>query len=198
MQSGLKRIPGEIPVKNGDAAKRTTIILEKEEREYIDFLIREGKETGIKPLISKMLDIYQSMMIHEWRFPGEYYCGISRTAFVNVELLNILIQQTPREKWREIGRKMGTTLKVCIETTLEVQSVTRENWESVFKRLKIQGFGDFYTKDKYLLAKTPFIGESEILAGLLEGLLEVELDLKNTVPPLVFEVRKDLTRILLK
>ena len=198
MQSGLKRIPGESPVKNGDAAKRTTIILEKKEREYIDSLIREGKETGIKPLISKMLDIYQSMMIHEWRFPGEYYCGISRTAFVNVELLNILIQQTPREKWREIGRKMGTTLKVCIETTLEVQSVTRENWESVFKRLKIQGFGDFYTKDKYLLAKTPFIGESEILAGLLEGLLEVELDLKNTFPPLVFEVRKDLTRSLVK
>jgi hypothetical protein len=85
-----------------------------------------------------------------------------------------------------------------METTLEVQCVTHENWESVFKRLKIQGFGDFYTKDKYLLAKTPFVSESEILAGLLEGLLEVELDLKNTVPPLVFEVRKDLARGLVK
>jgi hypothetical protein len=198
MQSGPKRNPRENPNKNGDAARRTTIILDKEEREYIDSLIRDGKETGIKPLISKMLDIYQSMMIHEWRFPGEYYCGISRTAFVNVELLNILIQQIPKEKWREIGRKMGETLQVCMETTLEVQCVTHENWESVFKRLKIQGFGDFYTKDKYLLAKTPFVTESEILAGLLEGLLEVELDLKNTVPPLVFEVRRDLARGLLK
>ena len=194
MQSGPKRNPGEPPMKSGEPAKRTTIILDKEEREYIDSLIRDGKETGIKPLISKMLDIYQSMMIHEWHFPGEYYCGISRTAFVNVELLNILIQQTPKEKWREIGRKMGATLKVCMETTLEIQAVTHENWESVFKRLKIQGFGDFYTKDKYLLAKTPFVSESEILAGLLEGLLEVELDLKNTVPPLVFEVRRDLSR----
>jgi len=194
MQRDLKKKPGETPVKNADAAKRTTIILDKEEREYIDSLIRDGKEIGIKPLISKMLDIYRSMMIHEWRFPGEYYCGISRTAFVNVELLNILIQQTPKEKWREIGRTMGATLKICMETALEVQSVTHENWESVFKRLKIQGFGDFYTKDKYLLAKTPFVSESEILAGLLEGLLEVELDLKNTVPPLVFEVRRDLAR----
>jgi len=198
MQSGQKRTPGEAPLKNGDAAKRTTIILDKEERQYIDSLIRDGKETGIKPLFSKMLDIYQSMMIHEWRFPGEYYCGISRTAFVNVELLNILIQQIPKEKWREIGRKMGATLKVCMETTLEIPAVTHENWENVFKRLKIQGFGDFYTKDKYLLAKTPFVSESEILAGLLEGLLEIELDLKNTVPPLVFEVRKDLSRGLQK
>ncbi len=52
-----------------------------------------------------------------------------------------------------------------------------------------QGFGDIYTKDKYLLVKTPFINEPEIVKGLLEGLLEVKLDLKNSVPPLVFEVQ---------
>ena len=67
-----------------------------------------------------MLDVYRSMMVYDWRFPGEYYCGISRIAFVNVELLNILIQQTPKEKWREIGRKMGAALKVSMETTLEL------------------------------------------------------------------------------
>ena len=145
-----------------------------------------------------MLDVYRSMMIYDWRFPGEYYCGISRVAFVNVEMLNILIQQIPKEKWREIGRKMGSGLKVSMETTLELPAVTRENWESVFKRLQVQGFGEFYMKDKYLLAKTPFINESEILAGVLEGLLEVELDLKNTVPPLIFEVRKGLGTPLAK
>jgi hypothetical protein len=175
-----------------EAARRTTIILDKEQREFIDKLIREGKEPGIKPLICKMLEVYRSMMVYDWHFPGEYYCGISRIAFVNIELLNILIQQLPKEKWRGIGRKMGTALLVSMETTLDMPSVTRENWDLVFTRLKIQGFGDFYTKDKYILAKTPFVTESEILAGLLEGLLAVELDLKNSVPPLVFEVRRPL------
>ena len=52
--------------------KRTTIILKAEERDYIDSLIREGKESGIKPLISKMLEIHKKMTIHDWRFPGEY------------------------------------------------------------------------------------------------------------------------------
>jgi hypothetical protein len=189
MQNGRKR-PPEPALREKDSAKRTTIILDREERDYIDSLIREGKEPGIKPLISKMLDVYRNMMVHDWRFPGEYYCGISRIAFVNVEIINILIQQTPKEKWREIGRKMGAGLKVSMETTLELSTITKDYWESVFKRLRVQGFGDFYIKDKYLLAKTPFINESEILAGVLEGLLEVELDLKNTVPPLVFEVRK--------
>jgi len=47
------------------SVKRTTIILDEEEREYIDSLIREGREPGIKPLISKMLDVYRSMMIYE-------------------------------------------------------------------------------------------------------------------------------------
>ncbi len=178
------------------SAKRTTIILDKDERSFVDSLIKDGKEQGIKPLISKMLDIYREMMIWDWRFPGEYYLGISRIAFVNVEMLNIIIKEIPREKWREIGRKMGSCMKVSMETTLEQPEITKENREFVFKRLGVQGLGEYYCKDRYLLAKTPFVSEPEILGGMLEGLLGVELDLKNTVPPLVFEVRKPLNRSL--
>src|SRR5512147_417987 len=107
-----------VPEFKDNEAKRTTIILEKNEREFIESLIRSGKEAGIKPLISKMLDIYKSMMIYDWNFPGEYYCGISRVALVNVELLNILIQQMPRETWRQNGKRIGEALKVSMETTL--------------------------------------------------------------------------------
>ena len=176
-------------VNKDETAKRTTIILEKNEREFIDKLIREGKEPGIKPLISKMLDVYRSMMIYDWRYPGEYYCGISRIAFVNVELLELLIQQIPKENWRENGKRMGEALKVSMETTLGLQTANQDNWPSVFNRLKVQGFGDIYVKDKYLLIKTPFIGNSEIWAGLIEGLFDLKLDMKTTVPPLIFEIK---------
>jgi hypothetical protein len=192
MEADRKKLLEEMVNKN-EAAKRTTIILEKDEREFIDKLIREGKEPGIKPLISKMLDVYRSMMIYDWRFPGEYYCGISRIAFVNVELLEILIQQTPKEKWRENGRLMGEALRISIETTLGLQTTNQENWASVFNRLRVQGFGDIYMKDKYLLIKTPFISNSEIWAGLLEGLFDLKLDMKTTAPPLVFEIKAKQT-----
>jgi hypothetical protein len=191
MQDSKKRLQ-EITARN-EEPKRTTIILEKDERDFIDSLIKEGKEPGIKPLISKMLDVYRSMAIYDWRFPGEYYSGISRIAFVNVELLNILTQQIPKEKWREIGKKMGEALKVSIETTIDVDTAKTENWDAVFKRLSVQGFGDFYLKDKYLLLKTPFINDAEIWAGLIEGLLEIKLDTKNSVPPLVFEIKSKST-----
>jgi len=190
MQEEKKKKLEELIGIDEGSARRTTIILEKEEREYIDSLIREGKEPGIKPLISKMLDVYRSMTIYDWRFPGEYYCGISRVAFVNVELLSILIQNVAREKWREIGRKMGEATKISIETTVGVQTENREKWPDVFKRLRVQGFGDFYLKDKYILVKTPFISEPEIWAGLLEGLLNLELDVKTTSPPLIFEIKE--------
>jgi hypothetical protein len=189
MQADKKKSLEEMVNKDEETTKRTTIILEKEERDFIDSLIKEGKEPGIKPLISKMLDVYRSMMIYDWRFPGEYYCGISRIAFVNVELLNILIQDIPKEKWLEIGKKMGAALKVSLETTLGLQAEKRENWENIFKRLRVQGFGDFYLKDKYLLIKTPLIIDSEIWEGILEGLFDIELDMKTTVPPLVFEIK---------
>jgi hypothetical protein len=176
--------------KDQGSPRRTTIILDKDEREFIDSLIREGKEPGIKPLISKMLDVYRSMMIYDWRFPGEYYCGISRIAFVNVELLNVLIKNTPEDKRREIGRNMGEAIKVSLETTLGLSTEEREKWPDVFKRLRVQGFGDFYLKDKYILIKTPFIDESDIWAGLLEGLFDIELDIKTTSSPLVFELKE--------
>lgn len=170
-------------------AKRTTIILDEEEREFIDNLIREGKELGIKPLISKMLDVYRSMMIYDWRFPGECYCGISRMVFLNVEFVNILIHNIPEERWREVGRKMGEAAKVFMEATLGISAADREKWQDVFKRLRVQGFGDFYVKDKYILIKAPFISEPEIWAGFLEGMLSVELDIKTSTAPFVFEIR---------
>ena len=179
-----------VPELKDNEAKRTTIILEKNEREFIESLIRNGKEAGIKPLISKMLDIYKSMMIYDWNFPGDYYCGISRMAFVNVELVNILTQQVPKDKWHEVGKKMGIALKVSIQTTIGDDANKQESWEAVFNRLRVQGFGDLYLKDKFLLLKTPFINDCEIWKGILEGLLSVQLETRNSVPPLVFEITK--------
>ena len=190
MQEDKEKRLREMTQKSQESARRTTIILEKEEREFIDSLIREGKEPGIKPLISKMLDVYRSMTVYDWRFPGEYYCGISRIAFVNVELINILIQHVAKEKYREIGRNMGEALKVSIETTLGIKAAEREKWPDVFKRLRVQGLGDFYLRDKYLLIKTPFINEVQIWAGFLESLLGVKLDVKTSSQPLVFEIRE--------
>ena len=189
MQDSNRR-SSDVPKEKSEETKRTTIILEKREREFIESLIKDGKEHGIKPLISKMLDIYESMMIYDWRFPGEYYCGISRIALVNVELLNILTQQIPKEKWREIGERMGDALKISIQSTLEIEANEQKNWEKIFERLKVQGFGDFYLKDKFLLLKTPFINDCEIWKGIMEGLLSVELETRNSAPPLVFEIKK--------
>jgi hypothetical protein len=180
----------DISNEHTEEVKRTTIILEKSEREFIESLIKEGKEAGIKPLISKMLDIYKSMMIYDWRFPGEYYCGISRIALVNIELFNILTQQIPKEKWRELGEKMGDALKVSIQSTLGIETSEKQNWIKVFERLKVQGFGDFFLKDKFLLVKNPFINYWEIWKGIMERLLSVELETRNSVPPLVFEIKK--------
>ena len=192
MQSGKNKEEIEKILKKGkEQTKRTTIILNEEERKFVDSLIKEGKEPGIKPLFSKMLDVYRSMMIYDWRFPGEYYCGISRIAFMNVEFVNILLQNIPEEKWFEVGRKMGEAAKVSLEATLGINATEREKWSEVFKRLRVQGFGDFFLKDKYILIKAPFINEPKVWAGFLEGLLDIKLEVKTEIPPFVFEIKED-------
>ncbi|MGD9130158.1 MAG: hypothetical protein PVH73_01125 [Candidatus Bathyarchaeota archaeon] len=170
------------------SVKRTTIILDEEEREYIDSLINDGREPGIKPLISKMLDVYRSMGMYDWKYPGEYYIGISRVAFLNVEFLNVLLSYIPEEKWREVGQKIGEITKVSLEASIDIETVNKERWSDVFKRLRVQGFGDFYIKDKFVIIRTPLISNSEFWRGFLESLLGVSLEKRTLTPPLVFEV----------
>ena len=176
------------PKEPKESVKRTTIILDEDERKYIDSLIKEGREPGIKPLISKMLDIYRSMSIYDWRYPGEYYVGVSRVAFVNVEFINTLLQYVPQNKLREVGQKMGEAARISMEATLSLETTKRERWEDVFKRLRVQGFGDFYLKDKYFLVKAPFISNAETLCGFIEKLLEVQLEVRTSMAPYVFAV----------
>ncbi|KPV63389.1 MAG: hypothetical protein AOA66_0865 [Candidatus Bathyarchaeota archaeon BA2] len=170
------------------SVKRTTIILDDEEREYIDSLIREGREPGIKPLISKMLDVYRSMRIYDWKYPGEYYCGISRVAFINVEFIDTLLKFVPKEKWREVGIKTGEAARVSMEASINIEATNREKWPDVLKRLRVQGFGDFYLRDKYIIVRTPFIDNPEVWSGFLESLLGVRLEAKTLTPPLIFEI----------
>jgi hypothetical protein len=172
-----------------EGAKRTTIILEEAERVFIDQLIKDGKELGIKSLFSKLLDIYRKLMIQDWKFPGEYYCGISRVAFVNIELLNILVQNTPKEKFYETGKKMGDILKVSMETTVGVDASKPENWNAVFIRLCVHGFGSLELKDKYLLLKNPFLNEPLIWEGILDGLFGITVETKTSISPFVFEIK---------
>jgi hypothetical protein len=170
------------------SVRRTTIILDEEEREYIDSLINQGREPGIKPLISKMLDVYRSMRIYDWKFPGEYYIGISRVAFVNVEFLDILLKNIPENKWKEVGQRIGEIAKVSMEASIDIETSNRENWTDVFKRLRVQGFGDFYLKDKFVIIRTPLINNSEFLCGFIESLLGISLETRTLTPPLVFEI----------
>jgi len=170
------------------SVKRTTIILDKEEREYIDSLIKEGREPGIKPLVSKMLDVYRSMRIYDWKYPGEYYIGISRVAFLNVEFIDILLKYIPEEKWKEVGQKIGEMAKVSMEASIDIETTNREQWPDVFKRLRVQGFGDFYLKNKFVIIRTPLISNSQFLCGFIETLFGINLETRTLTPPLVFEI----------
>jgi hypothetical protein len=78
--------------------------------------------------------------------------------------------------------------KVSLEASIDIETEKRERWPEVFKRLRVQGFGDFYLKDKFIIIRTPLISNSEFLCGFVEGLLGVSLEVRTSTPPLVFEV----------
>jgi len=92
-----------------------------------------------------------------------------------------------RERDRGLTRR--TTIILGKEERKFIHTLIRERKEPGIKPLRVQGFGTFYLKDKYILIKAPFINEPEIWTGFLEGLLCTELDIKTITPPLVFELK---------
>jgi len=128
------------------------------------------------------------MRIYDWKFPGEYYIGISRVAFLNVEFIDILLNYIPENKWKEAGRKIGEMAKVSVEASIDIETTNKEKWSEVFKRLRVQGFGDFYLKNKFIIIRTPLISNSEFLCGFLESLLGVSLEARTLTSPIVLEL----------
>lgn len=182
-----------LPNNKKKPVRRTTIILEEEERQYIDKLIKEGKEPGMKQLIYKMLDVYRSMMIYDWKYPGEYYAGISRIAFINIEFISILLQYIPADKHHEVGKKIGEAAKISIDTTLNLNTTDKKRWPEVFKRLRIHGLGDFFQRDKYIIVKAPYINNPELQRGYLETLLGTTLNTRTTTAPYIYEITSQST-----
>jgi len=172
------------------AGRRTTVIFEEKDREYLEQLIREGKEPGIKPFISKMFDVYRSMAMYDWKFPGEYYVGISRVAFFSQENLELLVEMVPEDKLLEIGRKLGETTAVSIEASQNIDPHKKDNWGKALERLRVFGYGDVILRDGYIVAKNPFITNLTFLTGFLEGILGTTLEARITTSPIVFEVSK--------
>jgi len=176
------------PQMKKEHVRRTTIILEEDERKYIDQLIQDGKEAGIKQLVSKMLDVYRSMMIYDWKYPGEYYAGISRVAFIQIEFINSLLQHIPADQHHEVGKSAGAAARIAMETSMNLDPTSKEKWAEVFKRLRVQGLGDFYQKDRYIVIKAPYINNPEVQRGYLETLLGTTLEIRTTTPPYVYEL----------
>ncbi|UCE96097.1 MAG: hypothetical protein JSV51_00340 [Candidatus Bathyarchaeota archaeon] len=185
MQSAKDPSP---PQGKKERARRTTIILNEDERTYIDQLIQSGKEAGLKQLISKMLAVYRSMMIYDWKYPGEYYAGISRIAFINTEFINTLLQDIPEDHHYAVGKKAGEAAKISMEATLNLNTANKGEWSEVFKRLCIQGLGDFYQRDKYIIIKAPYINNLEVQRGYLESLLGISLETRTFNAPYVYEI----------
>lgn len=178
-------------------SKRTTVILDEEDREYLDNLIKENKERGIKSFISKMFDVYRSMAIYDWKYPGEYYSGISRVAFIHQEMLNILSDLVPKEKRRETGRKIGDALRSSIIASQNVDTkkgeepsdmLKREEQSDVLKHLRILGYGNLFRRENMIIARNPFIADVEQLQGFLEAILGVNLKARTNVSPIIFEI----------
>ena len=170
--------------------RRTTIILDDKDRQYLESLIKEGKETGFKTFVTKMFDVYRSLGMDDWKSPGVYYRGISRIAIITQEVFDLLVNMIPDNKVIEAGKQIGETMSTIFRTDMDLNTKRKENLTEVFKQLGILGLGEFVFKDNLIVVRGPYINNVKMFVAFLEGLAGVKLQPRTTSPPLVIEVQK--------
>lgn len=153
----------------------------------LERLIADGKEPSIKSFLSKMFDVYRSMAVYDWKYPGEYYVGPSRIALVSQEIIRVLLEFLPPEKHKDAGKTVGKAMCVPLATCLNVEPTVKEFWGAVFKHLRILGYGDLIQHGNLVIIRNPFLTDVDFFVGLMEGLTGHVLDVKST-QPLVLEV----------
>lgn len=167
--------------------KRTTIVLENDDKKLLENLIAQGKEKGIKPFISKMFDLYRSMGIYDWKFPGEYYNGASRLAFINAEVLDSILLSVPTESLKKVGATAGQRMRISIAAT-SASGELNVSW--ILKDLRVKGYGDMILNANILTVRNPFISKVDFMWGFLETLLQCKLEvLSDSRTSMIFSLR---------
>ncbi|MCW4021536.1 MAG: hypothetical protein ACOWW1_01370 [archaeon] len=128
------------------------------------------------------------MRIYDCKILGEYYTCISRVAFINVEFLDVFFKFIPETKWKEVGQEIEKMAIVSLEASMDIETSNKEKWVDVFKRLRIQGFGDFCLKDKFIITRTLLISNSKFLWDFIEILIGEILEVRTASLLLVFEL----------
>ena len=166
---------------------RTTVILNEDDKKFLERLIADGREPSIKSFLSKMFDVYRSMAVYDWKYPGEYYVGPSRIALISQETINSLLQYMPAEKRRDTGKIVGLAMRIPVSARIDVNPTTKENLGAVFKHLRLLGYGDITQRESLIMVKNPFLTDIDFFVGLLEGLTDQTLQIRAT-QPLVMEI----------
>ncbi|MFQ5999014.1 MAG: hypothetical protein ACE5KO_06890 [Candidatus Bathyarchaeia archaeon] len=167
--------------------KRTTVILEKKDEEFLQDLISQGKEAGIKNFIGKMFDVYRNLAMYDWKFPGEYYYGISRVAFVVQEVLEALTLYVPPEKAVEAGKKMGESLRF---SALKGRSepFSEKTTKELLTKARLLGLADFGLEGDKAFVKNPILSNANLLRGFMEGFLSCKCETLTERSPFLFKL----------
>ena len=175
---------------NQNEVQRTTVILEDQDRVYLEQLVKDGKVAGFKNFISTMFDTYRDLGMKEWTQDGVYYKGISRVSLISLEMLESITSAIPHDKLRQAGNGIGTALCTSLMVDKKIDTKKIENIAETLKQVSVLGFGDFDGKDHLIITKNPFLVKPEMLVGFLEGLLGLKCEAKTTSPPMIIQITK--------
>ena len=145
-------------------------------------LIAEGKEKSLSTFLSKMFVIYREMAIYDWRYPGEYYSGVTRNAFVSTEVLDSIISAIPQDQVCEAAIRAGEAFRASLR---ESGRIDTSDWNALFDYLQILGFGELLHESDHINVRNPLVQKGEFLQAFLEGLLGCNLEIVRNSPSLV-------------
>lgn len=150
----------------------TSVELDKEDVEYIEALMNEGRVRSLKEFVERCVRFGRRYTLDRWQ-PGIFNVGPVRMVFVPKRGLDLLTERVPEDDYEDVGREIGEITRSVALFQNHVD--TQKEWEPAFQIMSDYGLGQFSMNSKELVQVMAPALPSDVMRSYIETVLGAKL-----------------------
>jgi len=151
----------------------TSVELDKEDVEYIEGLMNEGRVRSLKEFVERCVKFGRRYTLDRWQ-PGIFNVGPVRMIFIPKRGLDILVERVPEDDYESVGREVGEITRSVALFQSHID--TGKEWQPAFQIMSDIGFGQFSMNGTDFIQVLAPALPSEMMRAYIETVLGTKLE----------------------
>ncbi|MEM3045623.1 MAG: hypothetical protein QW057_00900 [Candidatus Bathyarchaeia archaeon] len=151
----------------------TSVELDKEDVDYIEALMSEGRVRSLKEFVERCVKFGRRYTLDRWQ-TGIFNVGPVRMVFLPKRGLDILVERIPEDDYEDVGREIGEITRSVALFQNRVD--TSKDWLAALQIMSDSGLGQFSMNGKDLIQVLSPAFPLEMMKAYIETVLGAEVE----------------------